>query len=68
MSVTGAEPVQYLLGVVLSWLHLTAAMEGDMEQKKDDIEQLIHELETREGRLKSQVPNNRQDILNFQQA
>lgn len=27
-----------------------------MEQKKDDIEQVIHEMETREGALKSQVP------------
>lgn len=27
-----------------------------MEQKKDDIEQVIHEMETREVALKSQVP------------
>lgn len=33
-------------------------MEGDMEQKKDDMEQVIHEMETREGALKSQVPAN----------
>jgi len=31
-------------------------MEGDMEQNQDDIEQAIHELENREGVLKSQVP------------
>lgn len=37
---------------------LVAAMEGDMEQKKDDIEQVIHEMETREGKLKSQVRTN----------
>lgn len=33
-------------------------MEDDMEQKRDDIEQVMHEMETKEAALKSEVPQS----------